>query len=747
MSNATKFKDIFVAVHGIGAQSRFATVRSVAARLATSKALLGSCQSSLVVEQPLGFFHSDVRNLTSITLVDDEASLKGADLASIGFSEVFWADIPQEVVKEGRTLEETKAWARTVMARANALCANAKATGKTWIVPPDFSLAGEVLDEIIDTVYVLENLFFLADKAGLFKFDLRRVLEEYLGDVQLVAEFTYYRTDIVGRFHQAMSSIYAQQLERGNPDVRIHIVAHSEGTVVSFLGLLHAMSGQQLSPADPGRGLEARMDSAPIPDWLKHVAGFMTIGSPIDKHILLWRRLWNDLQPRQANEIFRRQPIRWRNYYDYGDPVGFKLDSARLWLHHVGCKAFQFCGCPKCHHDIGFARYLFPGEAHNEYWNDSEVFEHFIKDVVKPDPKAPRPKPPGDKRLIALASPVFPYVLSFLLLLGGVFVVYKATHAYTHPRLDPLQKFVLFTRLGIKPIADISGWDLLGAVLGTAALIAGATLLARFPLLAIGRRWQSLSRPSLAGLAERFPRMAASPTWTLVGFAAFLTGCVLYGLLVPREIRAEIGGSFEYLGTHGPTLGILGLTAIAGMSGYLVMSRGLSGTHRRQRWLWKGMRPLILCGALAVALIVVLQLVPRDPLRHLDLTIAQRNSLTPQDIKVIRESRLSAGELNQLISIRDATTNWIATLDKATPVLATHPPTWPVVVSGVAFLYLWWLATLVFDLVFVWQRYVRGSTANDRLREWNSYGFSPRWDGPDQEPCSNAESVPSQSKA
>ena len=70
-------------------------------------------------------------------------------------------------------------------------------------MPPDFSLAGEVLDEIIDTVYVLENLFFLAEKSGLFKFDLRRVLEEYLGDVQLVAEFSYYRTDIVGRFQQA----------------------------------------------------------------------------------------------------------------------------------------------------------------------------------------------------------------------------------------------------------------------------------------------------------------------------------------------------------------------------------------------------------------------------------------------------------------------------------------------------------------------------------------------------------------
>jgi hypothetical protein len=32
---------------------------------------------------------------------------------------------------------------------------------------------------------------------------------------------------------------------------------------------------------------------------------------------------------------------------------------------------------------------------------------------------------------------------------------------------------------------------------------------------------------------------------------------------------------------------------------------------------------------------------------------------------------------------------------------------WPVVLAGVALLYLWWLAGLFFDLVFVWHRYIR----------------------------------------
>jgi len=168
------FKDIIVAVHGIGQQARYSTVRSVATRLAASKTLFAGGKDRPVAPQPLGYFHSEVKGITSVSLLDDAAILATTALASTGFAEVFWADIPQQVVKEGSTLEETKAWARTVVARAQALWMHA---GRPGTVTPDFGLAAEVLDEIIETVYVLENLLFLADKVRLFKFDLRRVLK------------------------------------------------------------------------------------------------------------------------------------------------------------------------------------------------------------------------------------------------------------------------------------------------------------------------------------------------------------------------------------------------------------------------------------------------------------------------------------------------------------------------------------------------------------------------------------------
>jgi len=242
VSEAPKFTDIIIAIHGIGKQHRFETVRSVANRLAVSETLLGKTKPYVVAPQPLGYF-SDVKRITSVRLLDDLQSLKDTDLATIGFAEVFWADIPQKVIRKGGTLDETKAWARTVVARAKSLCLHAQENRRPGIVPPDFNLAAEVLEEVIDTVHVLENLFSIVGKAGIFHFDLGDLLVEYIGDVQLVTEFSQYRAEILCRFDAAMAGIFKEYCEK-DPNVRLHIVAHSEGTVISFLAMLHAMSGK-----------------------------------------------------------------------------------------------------------------------------------------------------------------------------------------------------------------------------------------------------------------------------------------------------------------------------------------------------------------------------------------------------------------------------------------------------------------------------------------------------------------------
>jgi hypothetical protein len=53
-------------------------------------------------------------------------------------------------------------------------------------------------------------------------------------------------------------------------------------------------------------------------------------------------------------------------------------------------------------------------------------------------------------------------------------------------------------------------------------------------------------------------------------------------------------------------------------------------------------------------------------------------------------------------------------------------PLWQVFLAVAVFLYLWWLAALIFDLVFVWHLYIRHSKANTRMRGMCGLGKGPK---------------------
>jgi hypothetical protein len=709
----SEFDDILVAIHGIGAQSRNSTVRSVATRLAQSSA---SNPKDLppVAPQPLGWFYTDVRGAVKVNPLDSFDDPKHS-LGRIGFTEVFWADIPQEVVDEGRTIEETKAWARTVVARARAICKKKireeealSPAQRSGIIEPDFGLAAEVLEEIIETVYVLENLTFLAEKAGLMKFDLKRVLEEYLGDVQIVTEFTLFRRDIIGRFQSALT-----QIHREYPDANLHIIAHSEGTVVSFLGLLHALSGERLLPGNAEGGAVLNKLGR-VPDWLSKLKGYMTIGSPIDKHILLWPKLFKDFDFNPARELFSDgRRIQWRNYYDYGDPVGFRLDTARCWLEkHRECTPFEF----EEKHDIGFARYVMPGKAHNDYWEDRAVFDHFISDVIEPIKDAPKP---CTRPAVYALSPLIPYAISFMLLAAGTFILYRSVTDYTHPGLDALQRYVRFVVLGLSEQKEsVSGLTMLLHTLGIAGLLGGITLLARIPRLAVG--W----------------------FWKIIALLGFGVGCLSYYFGVGEDSRMEIGSGCRLIGLD-PTIGVLVLGFIVALVSVLFVlipshEFGRPGSvPRKQRWIFKGMRPLMLAGALAVGFLILSQFLP-----HSDLTVYERTQLAVADKELARaadnahlsrpkelaraidSAHLSRPELNMMFYAGSENNFEPRHVKNITEILTVHSSVWPVLLCGAAFLYLWWLAALIFDLGFVWHRYIRHSLSNKRLMLWS--GYPPR---------------------
>jgi hypothetical protein len=580
---APEIKKIIVAIHGIGDQYRNATVQSVVN-------IFSRCfdQTAAV---PLGAFYSADGQIRTfqLTAPPDVAP----DLIQLGFVEAYWADIPRRAQRRGYTIEETKAWARTVVARVQSRYEQDLAS-RLKLTREDYASAAAVLDEMIDAIGVLGNLTFLAEKAGLFKFDLDDLLTSFVGDVQIVADFANYRERVARHVWNILEAVHAN-----NEEAEIYLVAHSEGTVVTLFTLLKALCVGTQNPPPP-----------PRPGWIEQVRGLMTIGSPIDKHIVLWMRMWDDVERPDLSQPLNHR-IAWRNYYDYADPVGFKLDTAREWLRdHQWTEFFEF----EPTHDFGFARYFLPGKAHVDYWNDPLVFGHFIYDVLGLKPVVDGEKieaPPPSRNWARFSSYITPYFLILLTLAAAVYLMHSALNGL---------------------IKQNEGWIVtIRHVLGLTCLLAGTTVASRIPCLTRKVTFKLWS----AGLFALFA----------IGYLTLYSG---WSWSEPLFIRKR------------DLLAII-LAVVA------VCFSIWSDRHKTllQRWppvrvFARGMRPLLIAGGLAAAILVV------------------------QEIK-------GSGHGGDNL--------------------------WPLILSSAAFIYLWWLSAILFDLFFTWQRYIRLAVWQEYLKQ------------------------------
>lgn len=547
-------KKVIVAVHGIGEPIRYATIRQVLSQF---------CQyHDEVASVPLGRFH--VENVNALDLTSSRPPYP-QDLQALAFAEVYWADIAREVVARKFDLEDIEPWVQTIVGRIRrrGLTTGGELNAK------DQRMLEEVLGEMLQTVDVLDRLLFLTKKMGLFSFDLKKVLTDFIGDVQIVADFKSEGKRVGDKFSGLLDNVH-----KDHPGAEIYLVAHSEGTVVTLLGLLSALC-----------------DPAAESSWIKNVRGLMTLGSPIDKHLILWPELFEAFgSPRE--ELKQGKAIEWRNYYDHGDPVGFELDTARGRFTEGPWKGiFNF----NAKDDHGFTRYYFPGKAHVDYWTDAEVFGHFIQTVVYKDEKL-KPKPegknyekaPATKKRAWAVSWMAPYLGAAALLFCGVYVLYRAVLAYESGSNASPPDF----------------WKVVGAVGSYTCLLAGLTVAARIPRLV--RKW----------------------TWYAFGFGVFaLSVAVFVGLR---------GSSGHY-------------DLLVGAVAVLLLSFAIRKIY--PTW---GMATLLVPGAFGLAYVV----------------------------------------FNDVDGKGDA---------------------WPVFLAGAFFLYLWWLVALVFDLVFVWHRYIRRSKEGQYL--------------------------------
>ena len=512
-----------VAIHGIGDQIGYATAQSVVTQVGTFCGKLAAV--------PLGTFYpipgGGGATGAPIARITPEPRLVPA-LGHVGFGEVYWAGIAREVSKDGYILEETKKWARTIVAK---LGVEAEKHKNPMPASEHFRII-TVLDELIETVAVLGRLNTVAEKAGLFKFQLKTLLNDFVGDVQIVADFAAYRQRILDEFSRVMRATLTaagvhDPIRADDSLPEVYLVGHSEGSVVVFLAVLTALADRGKYP------------------WINAVKGVMTIGSPIEVHHLLWPELWHSLEP--DGTAGDRPPIPWHNYLDRGDPIAYELKATNDWLQKSKfSKSFAFKEFP-------FSRSFVPGKAHTDYWSDDAVFGHFFQTVVglpRTEAVATPADPVPNRPLAQFTSYVLPQVVIAALHMAATFVLYRAIYAALAPK-------------GQEPtIGDVSR-----DVVGIGLLLLGMTAVSRIPrlttqtfwrvlsvialLVAIGFYWSAVSQPTRNTLGAVFGRHSE----TGVSIVAFVIA-VVSGWASARWPRAGI----RVL----PLLGLLGTFALVG---------------------------------------------------------------------------------------------------------------------------------------------------------------------------------------
>ena len=311
-----------------------------------------------------------------------------------------------------------------------------------------------------------------------------------------------------------------------------------------------------------------------------------------------------------------------------------------------------------------------------------------------------------------VVSPTIPYLACAALLTLGTWILYKAVTHFLHPGTTEMQRYVQLMVGGTLPEArPAEGWTLFLNSFGLAALIAGTSLAARLPRLALGMKFRAVG--------------------------AWIIGAELYVIFVDGASAEAIGqgvcrhleklGVAQWAEARGWRLTAYELAILATLLGSLLVagialwatrraSGGLRGhAERRLRCFFKGSRPLLLLGAALIALFVLSQ-VPKD---H-PAAAPPAAPPAPVEERVRRKTAPLSPEERQAAAQKRAADERKA--QATLKALEVSPPVWPVVLSSAAFFYLWWLALLLFDLAFVWNRYVRQGVALERLRSWKPLG-------------------------
>ena len=275
----------------------------------------------------------------------------------MGFSEVYWQNITNEYLEgnHGAPPIPIFVWAHSI---------------NTRLFGGGYGDYRKVIDNLEKMFGLFRKLAVVFKKSGV----LLEILNRFLGDVQMYAESDDIRGEINKRFRSVMARVHGfidltmksrklPAVDFTSTSIKVYVVAHSEGTVVAYTTMVEAARNQEA--------------------WVDDVRGFVTLGSPLSKHFLIWR---NRFKSGQLAGMNPRRRIPWYNYWDHSDPVGFGLKSLFAQPDSDANRLFDL----RC--DAGFDRYPIPGLAHVRYWTDPAIYREMIRRVMRMGPPGRAPK-------------------------------------------------------------------------------------------------------------------------------------------------------------------------------------------------------------------------------------------------------------------------------------------------------------------------------------------------------------------
>ncbi|HET6510796.1 MAG TPA: hypothetical protein VFH43_01290, partial [Candidatus Kapabacteria bacterium] len=359
-----------VVVHGMGEQRPNSTIIPVIEQVA--RAL---CHTTIKRQTvPCGILGTTTE-FSSCVKQGDKLTVSLQDLKSRGlfsqcdfnydvhFAEFCWADI---LNKHFSSVGQPVAhWLETVIGRYEQQSFDTNAYGGKRMRKSNLT----ALTSLERTIDVANRLMTFRSK-GLS--DL--AFGKYLGDVQVYNEYPECRRQAIACFHSFMRELYAQHKDH-HPHIEpdFIIIAHSLGSVLSMESLICAHATMP-RVGTMKHGIPHIPSAFEDNSWKNHVSRFVTLGSPIDKCLTLWRSNYEYIVEHPLPSYTDRdEPIIHDNYGDEQDPVGQTLT---VFSNSESFKQFFVDG-----RDQLYTKSVLPGVAHMSYWNDTQLWRKILTDI------------------------------------------------------------------------------------------------------------------------------------------------------------------------------------------------------------------------------------------------------------------------------------------------------------------------------------------------------------------------------